>query len=171
MTGELCSLKMAQKSEPEYMELTKDSEETTDKEAEAHIYELDVPKPPEEASLKAKDKKKEEGDHSSAVEYHYVRNDHSRTSQTHLSAKIASLEKEGGLSKLGKEARLHKRKRQIIFSYPRRKWTSLKCIAIIVLFILTVLNTVMATAALAIGGMLYARTANNSASEEGFPMR
>ena len=169
---------MEKKSEPEYMELTKDITQTTDKDAEAHIYELDVPKvPAEEAGSKSEDEKKE-GDQPTVLEYHYVRNNQSRTSQMHVSAQIATLEREGALGKLGKVHKGNMKKLRTGASQ-KQKWTSLKCIAIIVLFILTVMNTILATAALAIGGIVYtrmetvtvARQLNSSGLGEGFSTR
>lgn len=147
--------KMAKQTEPEYMELRKDSAAVDDKEkeSEVHIYELDVPKVPELTESKSKSQKETKKEQSSALEYHYVRNNDSRVSQMHLSTLVATVEKDGAHKRFKDELETRMRDRRM--AAQRRRRPSLKSVAIIVLFILTIINTILAVAALVIAGQLH----------------
>lgn len=137
------------------MELRKDSDKAKDKEkeSEAHIYELDVPNVPKEMESKSAAKKVSKTAQGTALEYHYVRNDDSKM---HVSTLIATIEKQGVQSRLREELENNLKDRR--FAARGRRRPSLKCMAILFLFILTSINTILATAALAIAGMLYSRS-------------
>lgn len=143
------------KTEPEYMELRKDSDATKEKEkeSEVHIYELDVPNVPKSTKSKSTAKELTKTAQGTALEYHYVRNNDQRSSQMHVSTLVATIEKRGVQSRLKGESENNKKNRR--FTAQRRRRPSLKCVAIVFLFILTIINTILATAALAIAGILY----------------
>ena len=171
--------KMATKKEPEYMELTKETK--AEKESEVHIYELDIPKVPEPTEP-AEDKKDQ-----ISLQYHYVKNTDSRginvgpkvaapvlteqpekerkdQLQYHYVERI-DLKRAGPLSNLAsqemrskiKDSLEEKMKDKILAGQQRQRKYSVKYVAFTVLVLLTVLNTVLASAALAIGGILYSK--------------
>lgn len=164
------------RKEPEYMELTK---ETKEKEP-PHIYELDVPKVPTDP---AEDKKDQV-----SLQYHYVKNTDTRGIKPPTAAapsepvvKEEEREKkeqhqyhyiEGAeatrarpLSKLASQEVRSKIKETLEEKIRDRgqrgqRKCSVKCMVFAVFFVLTVLNTLLATAALAIGGILYSTVSN-----------
>ena len=165
---------MATKKEPEYMELTKETKETEP----PHIYELDVPKVPQSNEI-AEDKKDQV-----SLQYHYVKNTDTRgikpppspVPQSEPAEKGEEREKkeqhqyhyiEGSevkkvrpLSKLASQEVRSKIKEALeekIRDRQRERKCSVKCVAFTVFFFLTILNTLLATAALAIGGILYSQ--------------
>ena len=160
---------MATKKEPEYMELTKEIKETEP----PHIYELDVPKVPQ-STEPAEDKKDQV-----SLQYHYVKNtdtrgikvpppsepvgkDEEREKKEHHQYHYiegAEVKRPRPLSKLASQEVRSKIKETLEEkirdrSQQRQRRCSMKCVAFTVLFLLTVFNTLLATAALylSIGG-------------------
>jgi hypothetical protein len=168
------------RKEPEYMELTK---ETKEKEP-PHIYELDVPKVPQSTDP-AEDKKDQV-----SLQYHYVKNTDTRGIKAPIAAApsepvvqeeerekkkelhqyhyIEGAEATRGarpLSKLASQEVRGKIKETLEEKIRDRdqrgqRKCSVKCMVFAVFFVLTVLNTLLATAALAIGGILYSKVGN-----------
>lgn len=163
---------MATKKEPEYMELTKETKETEP----PHIYELDVPKVPQ--STEPPEDKKDQV----SLQYHYVKNTDTRGVKVPPPSEPVEKEEEREkkeqhqyhyiegtevkrarpLSKLASQEVRSKIKETLEEkirdrSQQRQRRCSIKCVAFVLLFLLTVFNTLMATAALAIGGILYSR--------------
>lgn len=184
---------MATRKEPEYMELTKETSKETKETSEPHIYELDVPKVPQltEPAGDKKDQvslqyhyvkntdtrgikvpvpttepaeKEEERERKEQHQYHYV--DSAETKRVRPLSKLASLEVRSKIKETLEE--------KIIRSQQRQRKCSMKCVAFIMLFLLTVFNTLVASAALAIGGILYSkmdtnqRQMNSNTSQVGF---
>ena len=127
------------------MELKKNTE--NEKESEPHIYELDIPTVPKPTEAKKQQDK---------LEYHYVDSIGPRTSWI---PKVATLEREEAQIKFRKVLEEGKKNKAITAKCQKKK-LSLKCVAFTMLFLLTVFNLALATAALTIGGMLYSRLDN-----------
>lgn len=163
---------MDKQTQPDYMELTK---ETSLEESDVHIYELDVPKIPGKIETKSKEAK--ENEQSTPWEYDYVRHSEALVTQKHTSTKKVTSSSLGGggavQSKVNKGVLVSKPKDKPIAARIPRKF-SFKSTLITALFILTLMNTALAAVALAIGGILYVRLdnmtgqGNNSTPEENF---
>lgn len=160
---------MAAKKEPEYMELKKGTKET-----EPHIYELDVPKVPRSLELAG-----DENDQT-FIQYHYVKNTATRgikvpipcdpeeeerkKIEQHQYHYVESTEKKRvrPLSNLASQEVRSKIQETLQDKIKdrgkhRHRKCSIKCMAITMLLLLTLFNTIMATAALILGGLLYSR--------------
>lgn len=178
---------MATKKEPEYMELTKETTKEKKENTEPHIYELDVPKVPQ-STEPAEDKKdqvslqyhyvtdtrgikvpvpnepvekEEEKEKKEQHQYHYI--DNAETKKVRPLSKLASQEVRSKIKETLEE--------KISKGQQRQRRCSVKYVAFTVLFLLTVLNTLVATAALAIGGILYSRMGtiqNGTTSQMGY---
>ena len=154
------SFKMAAKSEPDYMELRKDSK--GGKENELHIYELDVPKVPRHTVSRSSEDIRSASQQQSALEYHYVRSCEPMASKPHHgSAIIAAYAPDAERSQIRLREELDKKLkgRRVVASRTKRSCSvnSVKLWTVLLLLVLTILNTLLAVAALTIGGAVYSR--------------
>ena len=140
-------------NEPDYMELRKDSK--AGKESEHHIYELDVPKVPGSTGT-TRDGEKSTAQQQSALEYHYVRSCEPSVTVSRIHASTMLASNSNALENRLREELDKKLKGRKILAR-RKRSCSTKLLTLTLLFILTILNMVLAIAALAIGGSLYSR--------------